>query len=174
MLIILTGNGKGKTTSALGTALRAAGWGKKVLIVQFIKSKGFETGETKAIKKYLKSVVTIKTLGLGFVGIFGDKRTLTEHRKQALQALKEIKELMGKNRYSLIVLDEVLSAVAGSLLTTKEVINLIGPMKKKANIILTGRNAPKELIKIAGLVSEIKNIKHPFDKGMPAEKGLDY
>src|SRR3989339_1236552 len=103
MLIILTGNGKGKTTSALGTALRAAGWGKKVLIVQFIKSKDFSTGEARAIKKYLKDVIIIKTLGLGFVGILNDKKTLKEHRTQALKALKKAKELISNNSYNLII-----------------------------------------------------------------------
>ncbi len=174
MLIILTGNGKGKTTSALGTALRAAGWGKKVLIVQFIKSKDFSTGEARAIKKYLKDVIIIKTLGLGFVGILNDKKTLKEHRTQALKALKKAKELISNNSYNLIILDEITGCITGKLLTTKEIMDFINPMKKKANIILTGRGASKELIEMADLVSEIKNIKHPFDKGMPAVRGLDY
>lgn len=174
MLIILTGNGKGKTTAALGTALRAAGWGKKILIVQFIKSKGFSTGEARAIKKYLKDVIKIETLGLGFVGILNDKKTLKEHRTRALKALKKTNKLISSNQYNLIILDEIIGCIAGKLLTTKEIIDFINPMRKKTNIILTGRSVPKELIKMADLVSEIKNIKHPFDKGTQAVRGLDY
>ncbi|OIP97841.1 hypothetical protein AUJ94_01450 [bacterium CG2_30_40_12] len=174
MLILLTGDGKGKTTSALGIALRAAGWNKKVLFMQFIKSNTFRTGEKQAIEKFLSDNVTLKTLGLGFVGIKNDRKSLKEHRRKAKEALTEAKKLLRKTPYNLIVLDEVLGAIAGNLLTEKEVLDSIDTIGKDTDIILTGRFAPRALLDKAELVSEIRKIKHPHDKGILAKKGLDF
>ncbi|MFH1566317.1 MAG: cob(I)yrinic acid a,c-diamide adenosyltransferase [bacterium] len=174
MLAIITGEGKGKTTSAFGTALRAVGWGKKVLIIQFIKSKEFPTGEKKAIEKFLSDNITIKTLGLGFVGIMGDTKDLDKHRKKAKEALKKTEKLITLNHYDLIILDEILGAIKGHLLTTKKILKLIELIDKNTDVILTGRLAPKSLVDKADLVSEIKKVKHPYDKGILAKKGFDF
>lgn len=174
MIAILTGDGKGKTTSAFGTALRAAGWGKKVLIVQFVKSENFQTGEKQATEKYLSDDVTIKTLGLGFVGIMGDKKDFKKHQQKAKEALLNTQKMFGDNHYDLIILDEILGAISGKLLTTVDVLKLLDQIEKGADVILTGRNAPQILVDKADLVSEIKKIKHPYDKGISAKKGFDF
>ncbi|MFH1955956.1 MAG: cob(I)yrinic acid a,c-diamide adenosyltransferase [Patescibacteria group bacterium] len=174
MLAILTGDGKGKTTSALGTALRAAGWNKKVLFVQFIKMDEFPTGEKKAIEKFLPANITIKTLGLGFVGIKGDAKSLNAHRQKAKEALEKTKEAVSRCHYDLVVLDEILGAIAGRLLTVKDVSSLLDKVDKNSDVVLTGRSAPKALVDKADLVSEIRKIKHPYDKGILAKKGFDF
>jgi len=174
MLSLLIGDGKGKTTSALGTALRSAGWEKKVLIIQFIKSNSFQTGERKAIERSLTKNIDLKVLGLGFVGIREDKKSLKEHKLRARKALKETEKAFIIDNYDLVILDEILGAITGKLLTTKEVLALINKLEKQADIILTGRKAPKSLREKADLISEIKKIKHPFDKGILAKQGLDF
>ena len=172
LVIVYTGNGKGKTTAALGMALRAAGHGKKTLMIQFIKS--FQNyGEIKFTKKYLCGI-TIKTLGKGYVKIKGDRYPFEEHVKTAKKALKYAKEQILSKKYDIVVLDEINIALDKKLITVKELVDLIQQKPPDLHIILTGRSAPKRLIQLADLVSEVKEIKHPFRKGILAQKGVEY
>ncbi|HEX9912393.1 MAG TPA: cob(I)yrinic acid a,c-diamide adenosyltransferase, partial [candidate division Zixibacteria bacterium] len=156
LVMILSGDGKGKTTSALGMAIRAAGQGKRVLMVQFIKDF-LDYGEIKFCKKHpLK--IEICSMGKGYVGIFGDKLPLSEHKKAAKRALEFAKTRGLSSRYFMIILDEVNIALKLRLLKIDEVIKFIKKLQNKIHIVLTGRDAPKKLIQIADLVTEMKEI----------------
>ena len=172
LVIVYTGNGKGKTTAALGMTLRAAGHGKKILIVQFIKN--FQNyGELKFAKKY-DCGIEIKGMGKGYVQIKGDKFPFEEHVKAAQQALQFAKDKILSKEYDIIVLDEINIALDKKLLSLDEVIEVIQQKPPDLHLILTGRNAPKKLIQLADLVSEVKEIKHPYKKGILAQKGIEY
>ncbi|MGB8657898.1 MAG: cob(I)yrinic acid a,c-diamide adenosyltransferase [Candidatus Zixiibacteriota bacterium] len=172
LVIVYTGDGKGKTTAALGVALRAAGHGKRTLIIQFIKSFK-DYGELKFVKKY-DCGIEIKTLGKGYVKIKGDRFPFKEHVKAAKQALKFAEDQILSEKYDIIVLDEINIALDKKLLSIQEVINLIKQKPRDLHLILTGRSAPKEMIQLADLVSEVKEIKHPFRKGVLAQRGVEY
>ncbi len=171
LVIIYTGDGKGKTTAALGMALRAAGHGKKILIIQFIKSfKSY--GELKFVKKF-DCGIEIKTMGKGYVKIKGDIHPFEEHVKAAKQTLKFARDQILSKKYDIIVLDEINIALDKKLLSIKEATDLIKQKPPGLHLILTGRDAPKKLFQLADLVSEVKEIKHPFKKGVPAQKGIE-
>lgn len=171
LVIVYTGDGKGKTTAALGMALRAAGHGMKVLIVQFVKSfKRY--GELKFVKKY-DCGIEIKTMGKGYVKIKGDRFPIEEHRKAARKAFEFARDQILSKKYHIVVLDEINIALDKKLLRLKEVTDLIKQKPPDVHLILTGRGAPKKLIQLADLVSEVQEIKHPFKKGIPAQKGIE-
>lgn len=183
MIHIYTGEGKGKTTAAFGLALRALGAGKKVAIIQFLKKPN--TSEYRAIKKF-KLPILIQSFGIGFYipsgipriakqyhKILGDNKLPEEHKKAAQKGLKKAKQIIEKGEYDLIILDEINVALDYNLIVLKEVIEIIG-LNKKAELILTGRNAHPKLIKMAELVSVIKKNKHYFDQGLNARKGIEY
>lgn len=171
LIIVYTGNGKGKTTAALGMALRTVGWGGKVLIIQFIKA--WKTGEHKAIEKYLKDI-TIIPAGSGFVGIMGDRKAKEEHQASAQKALQLAKkEIMSKN-WPLVILDEINGAIEGKLVNLKDVLTLLASKPDEVTVVLTGREAKPEIIEKADLVTEMNKIKHPFDSGILAKKGVDF
>ena len=172
LVIIYTGDGKGKTTAALGMALRAAGHGKKTLVVQFIKN--FQNyGELKFVKKF-DCGIEIKTMGKGYVQIKGDRFPIEEHKKAARQALDFAREQILSKKYDIVVLDEINIALDKRLLTIQEVTELIQQKPPDLHLVLTGRNAPKKLLQLADLVSEVKEIKHPFGKGVLAQRGVEY
>jgi cob(I)alamin adenosyltransferase len=172
LVIVYTGDGKGKTTAALGMALRAAGHGKKILMVQFIKN--FQNyGELKFVKKY-HCGIQIKSIGKGYVKIKGDKFPFEEHVKAAKQALEFAKEKILLGKYDIVILDEINIALDKKLITINEVTKLIQQKPPSLHLILTGRNASKKLIQLADLVSEVKEIKHPYKKGILAQKGIEY
>jgi cob(I)alamin adenosyltransferase len=172
LVMVLTGNGKGKTTSALGMAMRASGQGKKVLIVQFIKDF-LDYGEIKFSKRCPRDI-EIYSMGKGYVGIFGDKLPLSEHKKAARRALEFARKRGSSDRYFMIILDEINVALNLRLLKMDELIRFIKKMQNKVHLVLTGRDAPKKLIQIAHLVTEMKEIKHPFRKGILAQEGIEY
>jgi cob(I)alamin adenosyltransferase len=171
LVIVYTGDGKGKTTAALGMAMRAAGHRKKTLIIQFVKSfKRY--GEVKFAKKF-DCGIEIKTMGKGYVGMKGDVHPFEEHVKAAKKTLKFASEQIQSGKYQIIVLDEINIALDKKLLTVKEVAELIKQKPPHLHLVLTGRNAPRKLIGLADLVSEVKEIKHPFKKRTPAQKGIE-
>lgn len=178
MIIVFTGNGKGKTTAALGQAVRVLGQDKKVLIIQFIKGPWI-SGEHKFFDKLKLNKKNFKLIraGKGFVKILGDKTPFSEHRKAAENTLKlaekEINPPVGGQKWDLIVLDEINVAVNLKLIKIKDVLKILSKFVS-VDLILTGRNAPKSFIKIADLVTEMKEIKHPFSKGKLAKKGVEY
>lgn len=173
MLIIFTGNGKGKTTAALGQAIRALGQGKRVLMIQFIKG-GWKTGEEKFFKRFKIKGVRFKLIkaGRGFVKILGDKLPFEEHKKAAQKALALAKKSVKSKKWDLIILDEINVAVSLKLIKVGNVLKIL--KSAPPDIILTGRGAPQSFIKLANLVTEMKEIKHPFKKGGLAKKGIEY
>jgi cob(I)alamin adenosyltransferase len=171
LVIVYTGDGKGKTTAALGMALRAAGHGKKILIIQFIKSfKRY--GELKFVKKY-DCGIEIKTMGKGYVKMRGDVHPFGEHVKAAKKTLEFARKQIESKKYHIVVLDEINIALDKKLIPLTEVVDLIEQKPAALHLILTGRGAPEKLIQLADLVSEVKEIKHPFKKGFPAQKGIE-
>lgn len=171
---IITGDGKGKTTASLGLALRAVGAEKKVVILQFMKKSN--TSEFKAIKKY-KLPIEIKCFGIGFYKILGDTHTDLEHKKACEAGLAAAREAIESQKYDLIILDEINVAIGFGLLDIDDVINQLFHLRGGRvvmDIVLTGRKAPAKLKKIADLISEIKNIKNYFDKGIKARKGIEF
>lgn len=173
MLIIYTGNGKGKTTAALGQAVRALGQGKRVLMVQFIKSKKFKSGEDAMVRRLGRNFTLLKT-GRGFVGILGDKKPFSVHRKAAQKALALARRAIGSHQYDLIILDEINIAVNLKLLKANEVLEVLKNLSPKTILIFTGRAASKSFIKRADLVTEMREIKHPFNKGTAAAAGIEF
>jgi len=191
MILIFTGNGKGKTTAALGQAVRAIGNGKKVLMIQFIKGP-FKSGEDYFAEKFSRGSTSgsleveprekdlqIMKTGRGFVGILGDKLPFSEHKKAAQKGLelatKAINPPVGGEKYDLIILDEINNAVDLKLVKAVDVLKIIKGVSEKTDIILTGRNAPKSFIKIADIVTEMKEVKHIFNKNKHSmKKGIEY
>ena len=187
MIIVYTGNGKGKTTAALGLALRAAGWGKRILIIQFLKKQ--TSGEinffkdcqalNKQISKYTNKQIKIKQFG---TKDFVDPKKLRpidfqETKKGFDYSLFAIHNSLSKGKlclFDIVILDEINVAVEFGLITKEEVLNLLTQKPKEMTIVLTGRWACPEIIEVADLVTEFKEIKHPFKKGEKTRKGIDY
>lgn len=171
LVIIYTGEGKGKTTAALGLVLRAVGYRKKCLVVQF--GKMWFTGEVEGIKKLVPSVKLIQG-GKGFVKILGDKLPLKEHKKAARQTFDILYKEVVSKKWDVVVADEIIGAAASGLLPENLVVKLIKAKSQDLDLILTGHHAPKELIEMADLVTEMTEIKHPYKKGLLAKKGIDF
>ena len=171
LLMVHTGEGKGKTTAALGLALRAFGSGLRVLILQFIKG-GQTYGELEAIKILSENSPRIKILqcGLGFT-TQGDK---AEHKKFAEETLKLAEKEILSGDWDLIILDEINYAVKFNLISETEMLELIKLRPPELHLLLTGRDATKKLIELADLVTEMKLIKHPFQAGIKAQRGIEF
>ncbi len=181
MIVVFTGNGKGKTTAALGAAVRAVGRGQKVLIVQFIKgpwqsgedfSTQLLTEEVLAKSKIGKGGLTFKKMGLGFVGILGDQLPFEEHVKAAQKALAYIKEQLPQ--YNMVVMDEVNVAVQLKLIAAKEVLEVLEGIEDSKIVVLTGRDAPQDFLDRADLATEMKEIKHPFNSGKLGKLNVEF
>lgn len=166
---IYTGDGKGKTTAALGQALRALGHGFKVIIIQFMKGK-INYGELKAAKKL--SGFLIEQYGLP---TFVDKKNPSkEDIELAQKGFERAKEVILSGKWDIVVLDEINVALDFGLVSLSSLIELLKKRPKHIEVILTGRYAPKELIEIGDLVTEMKEIKHYYQKGVQARKGIEY
>ena len=172
LVLIYTGKGKGKTTAALGIVLRAVGHGLKVLMIQFIKGEWYY-GELSSSKR-LNPEFEMIAAGKGFIGILDDDHDFREHKKSANDALILAREKISSKKYDIIILDEINYAINLKLVSTEEVIELINMRPKDTSIVLTGNYAPIEIIKVADLVTEMKEIKHPYQYGIKAKKGIDY
>jgi cob(I)alamin adenosyltransferase len=172
LIIVHTGNGKGKTTAALGLAIRAWGDGLRVIILQFIKG-GWKYGEIETIKKLgeIDGRIELKRLGKGFQRNTDDK---AEHIAAAQEALKEAGEAFESGNYDLIILDEINYAVKFELITVEDVKALLAKRPAELHVVLTGRDAKEEIIDMADLVTEMKLIKHPYQKGIKAQKGIEF
>lgn len=172
MVIVYTGHGKGKTSAALGLILRAVGHGFRVLMIQFLKG-GWDYGELKSIER-LSPEAEIRPLGVGCVGILDDTKPIEEHRQAAGDALSEVRQAVASGAYDIIILDEINIAVHLELIALEDVLQIIRKRPEKLTLVLTGRFADEQVIEAADLVTEMKEIKHPFQKGRLSQKGLDY
>ena len=168
--IVFTGQGKGKTTAALGMAIRALGHGENVAIVQFIKG-GWEPGESKAFKIYGEQIKW-HALGEGFTWETQDRQ---RDKELANLAWKKSLEYLSSSKYKLVILDEINIAIKLGYLSVNEVIEGISGRPNLTHVVLTGRGAKNELIEIADLVTEMNLIKHPFkEQGIKAQKGVEF
>ena len=172
LTIVYTGKGKGKTTAALGIALRATGYEKKTCIIQFIKGS-WHYGEMDSSKR-LEPEFEMVAVGKGFVGIIDDKSPKKDHEKVAKEAIRISNEKIQSGNYDIVILDEINYAVNLNLISVNDVLNIIKSKPKEVNLVLTGNYAKDEIIEIADLVTEMKEIKHPFQQGIKAKKGIDF
>jgi cob(I)alamin adenosyltransferase len=172
LIIVYTGGGKGKTTAALGMALRAVGYNHKICLIQFIKGS-WPYGEMVSLKR-LEPELELIIAGKGFVGIIDDKSPREEHIKIAKQALQISKEKVQSGAYNIVILDEVNYAINLGLIDVKDVLELIKSKPENLNLVLTGNHAKQEIIDLADLVTEMKEIKHPYKLGIKAKKGIDF
>jgi cob(I)alamin adenosyltransferase len=190
------GDGKGKTTAAMGLAIRASGAGMNVCILQFVKSKGSPAGdrpkdgewplsaeidffqgiESEIINKKSDRLGIIRTeqLGLGFVGILGDNKDKQAHIQAAREGVETAKKIFNTGEFQLIVLDEIISAVELKLLTEDEVVDLILVKPKSVHLVLTGHNKFEKIIAHSDVVTYMQLIKHPYYQGITAQRGIDY
>lgn len=172
---IYTGDGKGKTTAAFGLALRAAGQGNKVLIYQFLKPPSLDIGERFALQ--LGAVrIRIEALDVPWdvSKSLEDKQAVATVQAEISEVLKRIAQTAEKRFYDVLILDEIVFCLSKNLAKFEDVKRIIDKRATGVEIVLTGRNASKELIEMADLVTEMKNIKHPFDKGIPARRGIEF
>ncbi len=172
LTIVYTGKGKGKTTAALGIVLRAVGYNKKICMIQFIKGS-WHYGEMHSSKR-LEPEFEMVAIGKGFVGIIDDKSPKVEHEGIAKKAIEFCKEKVKSGQYDIIILDEINYAVNLGLVKIDDVLEIIHLKPNDLDLILTGNYARPELIEAADLVTEMKEIKHPFKQGIKARKGIDF
>lgn len=169
MIQIYTGNGKGKTTAALGLAMRAAGHGMRVMVIQFMKGK-INYGELQTVKKL--SNIAIEQYGRpDFVN---PEKPDPEDIRLAQEGLSRASEVIMSKKYDVVVLDEINVAVNFGLIQIKDVVKLLEQRPEKLELILTGRYMPEEFVPYADLITECREKKHYFNKGVPARKGFDY
>jgi len=172
LVIVYTGGGKGKTSAALGLVLRAVGYNHKVCMIQFVKGS-WHYGELDSAKRLAPEFELI-TAGKGFVGILDDKSPREDHVKAANDTLEISKEKIMSGSFDVVILDEINYALQLKLLNLDDVIDLIKSKPSELDLVLTGDHATKEVIEIADLVTEMKEIKHPFKSGIKAKKGIDF
>lgn len=169
MVQVYTGDGKGKTTAAIGQAIRALGHGHKVLMIQFMKGDP-NYGEVK----FLKKVKNFKLVQSGLPTFVKKGQPTEDDLKMAEAGLKLAEKFITTNKYQMIILDEINIAIDYGLIDLARVLTLIKKCPANTELVLTGRYAPKEIIELADLVSEVKEIKHPYQKGIVSRKGIDY
>lgn len=169
LVIINTGHGKGKSTAAFGQALRAAGQGLKVCIIQFIKGQT-QTGEAKAITAAFPGQIELHLAGTGFTWQ-QDKETV---KKAALAGWQLARKKIASDTYDLVVLDELTYLITLGLVPEEEILSLFQARPKRLHLVITGRDASPGLIAYADLVTEMRPIKHPYQKGIKAQKGIEY
>lgn len=167
---VYTGNGKGKTTAALGLALRAAGRGKKTYVAQFMK-KG-EYGELLSVAKYLNEFITIEQFGLPGFHYTGEEVT-EEELQAALTGVDAVKQAIESKKYDIIILDEVNVLLYFKIISPDLILKIIDEKPEDIELVLTGRNAPEDILKRADLVTEMKEVKHYYMQDVPARLGIE-
>lgn len=172
LVVVITGHGKGKTTSALGMALRACGHGMKVCVIQFMKGDLY-SGEWDGVRK-LDCAVEIIPTGKGFCGIQGNPYPFREHRESAQKAVELVESKLAQEDLDLLVLDEINNALHLGLVDLEQVLNIIKKKPPRLHLVLTGRDAHPLVVELADTVSEIREIKHAFRAGLEPQPGIDY
>lgn len=172
LIIIYTGPGKGKTTAALGAALRAVGQGLRVLMVQFIKGS-WHYGELDAAEMLGKERFTILPMGRGFVKV-GEEKPDPEDVRRVEEAWQFASQKLAGGEYDLVILDEINYAISYRMLDPEKVVQALRSKPEMVHVILTGRNAHPSITEVADLVTEMREVKHPYQKGILAQRGIDY
>ena len=169
MIQVYTGPGKGKTTAALGLVLRALGHGQKVLLVRLLKPAEPISGELLALERF--SGIRVINAGLGVLGKVVDKEQV---RKSVLQALDEASHCWSSGNVDLLVIDEINNALHHGFVSLEEVWNCLATRSPQMEVVMTGRNAPKELLEQADLVTFMECLRHPLQQGISARQGIEY
>jgi cob(I)alamin adenosyltransferase len=172
LVIVYTGKGKGKTTAALGIALRAVGYNQKVCMIQFIKGS-WHYGEMTSSKR-LEPEFELTAIGKGFVGIIDDTSPIEDHKKIAGEALQVARNKINSKAYNIVILDEINYAVNLGLISLEDVLDIISNKPDDVSLVLTGNHVKDKVIEKADLVTEMREIKHPFKSGIKAKKGIDF
>jgi cob(I)alamin adenosyltransferase len=172
LVIVYTGKGKGKTTAALGIVLRAVGHGYKVGMIQFIKGEWYY-GELTSSRRLEPEFELIAT-GRGFVGIIDDDHPIEDHQKAAKDAIEVAKQKIASGNYDVMILDEINYAAKLNLISQQDILDVIAARPEKTSLVLTGNYLPEAIIAAADLVTEMREIKHPFQMGVKAKKGIDF
>ena len=172
---VYTGNGKGKTTAAFGLALRAVGWGKSVIIYQFLKPPALKLGERNAAKK-AKLPIKIEGVDIkwNMKKFLGDKKSIETAKKKIHRICGKIADEAEKKKYDVIILDEIVFCLSKKLADIAWIKNIIESRDSSVEVVLTGRGATSKLTALADLVTEMKEIRHPFKKGIKARKGIEF
>ena len=172
LVLVNTGDGKGKTTAALGTALRAWGYGWRICMVQFIKGT-WKYGEMKSIESFGEKF-ELHRMGAGFYKIMDDDLPEEVHHEAAAEAVKLLIAKLVSKKYDLVIADELNVAHATGLISDDDMKQVLSSRPETVHLIITGRGAPDFLVEQADLVTEMKEIKHPFTSGTLAQPGIDY
>ena len=171
LIIVNTGPGKGKTTAAMGTALRAVGQGMKVLMLQFLKGS-WHYGELDAVKAFGDNFV-MKQMGRGFVKVGGAEPD-PEDVKMVEAAWSESREAILSGQWDLVILDEINYAISYGMLDPARVVEALQQKPEMVHVILTGRNAHPTIVELADTVTEMRQVKHAYEKGVEAQRGIEY
>ncbi len=169
LIAVFTGNGKGKTTSALGLAFRALGHGQKVCVIQFIKGS-WKYGEINAAERF-SDLLDFHVMGRGFTWKSDD---LDKDREAARKAWKFAADVIREDNYSLVILDELTYLPHYKMIEETEILSVLKNKPGHQHVVITGRYASDRLIELADLVTEMKEIKHPFQRGIKAQKGFEF
>lgn len=169
LLIVYTGKGKGKTTAALGSIFRAMGHGFRVCVIQFIKGS-WKYGELKSAERF-SDLLDFHVMGKGFTW---ESDKIEEDIKLAQDAWNFAKSVILSTKYQMVVLDELTYLIKYKMVSEEEIVNFLSNRPKDLHIIVTGRDASELLIRSADLVTEMVSIKHPYDDGVKAQKGIEY
>jgi len=172
LVVVITGNGKGKTTSAMGMVLRASGYDMKVCIIQFMKGDIY-SGEWDGVK-LLGERVELHTTGMGFCGIQGNPYSREEHRAAAQAAIDLAMGKIKGGDYDIVILDEINNALKLKLVDLDQVLGLVRSKPELTHMVLTGRDAHPDLVELADTVSEVCEIKHAYRKDIEPQPGIDY
>ena len=172
LIVLITGYGKGKTTTALGIAVRACGHNMRVCIIQFMKGDIY-AGEWDGVKKMGCEVELIST-GKGFCGIQGNPYPYEEHRMNAQEAIQLTLQKMESGQYDILILDEINNALHLRFVDLEQVLEIIRRKPPLVHLVLTGRDAHPQVVELADTVSEIKEVKHAYRKGIEPQPGIDY
>ena len=171
LIIVNTGPGKGKTTAAMGTALRAVGQGMKVLMLQFLKGS-WHYGELDAVQAFGDRFV-MKQMGRGFVKV-GGAETDPEDIRMVEQAWAEAEQAILSGKWDLVILDEINYAISYGMLDPNKVAEALKKRPEMVHVILTGRNAHPTIVNLADTVTEMRQVKHAYEKGVEAQRGIEY
>ncbi len=174
LVIVFTGDGKGKTTAAMGLALRASGNKMRVRIIQFIKG-AWKTGEVEALKAFAASIeVTRAGRGFTIEGLRDERIPMDDHAAAARRGLAEALGAIATPGLDVLVLDEILGTLNAGFVTVEELLALVARRPPALHLVLTGRNAPPALVEVADLVTEMRLVKHPYERGIPAQRGVEF
>jgi cob(I)alamin adenosyltransferase len=173
LTIVYTGDGKGKTTAAVGLTVRAAGNKMRVLFVQFIKGS-WKSGEREILRSLPNVQLAVTGRGFTIEGLRDPRIPMAAHHDAAATGWALARQAIEQGAYDMVVLDEILGAVNAELIPIEEVLDVVRSRPPTMHLVLTGRGAPAQLIELADLVSEVRLIKHPYEQGIPAQRGIEF